>query len=158
MINTLDLFMDWLIIRIASLLHVTWCRRMMKKNPFPFTCLHQTSLSSLWCLEMMHLHNTHVDYRIHWYEDRKIFMFWFTSYYYRIDYQISKIMIIKTSVIILFFFLKSQGRLRREFSYDIASCFSQWGCDSHNNFKVRLEMAKRNSCWSHQLYHASVIL
>ena len=80
MINTLDLFMDWLIIRIASLLHVTWCRRMMKKNPFPFTCLHQRSLSSLWYLEMMHLHNTHVDYRIHWYEDKKIFMFWFTSF------------------------------------------------------------------------------
>ena len=34
MINTLDLFMDWLIIRIASLLHVTWCRRMMKKKSF----------------------------------------------------------------------------------------------------------------------------
>ena len=46
----------------------------------------------------------------------------------------------------------------RVFSYDIASCFWQWGCDSHNNFKVRLALAKRNSSWSHQLHHALTIL
>ena len=155
MINTLDLFMDWLIIRIASLLHVTWCRRMMKKKSLYLLTSDFIVIFVIFRDDAFAQHSCWLS-RTEKYSCSDLHLIIFVLI---IKSQKSWLYRLQWSFYFYFWNLEADWNGSfRVFSYDIASCFWQWGCDSHNNFKVRLDLAKRNSSWNHQLHHALEIL